>query len=318
MNRRLLAVDGGGSKTAFSLRDEQEAELYAAEKGGSNWHAVGETAFRQVMEEAAAELLQFCPDGVIDTAVFALAGTDTPEDETQITEMLRDVFGRQNLMIRDLLVENDAFSVLKGLLHDEPGVLLISGTGAIAFAQDDEGTVIRAGGWGHRTGDGGGGRWMGMRVIDAVFRAADGREPATALTGKVLARLRMQSVDELCNWVNGPAFSGHTVAGLTRELAIAAEEGDRTSILLIEEAAEELGDMTAAAIRRLGLAGQACPVYCAGGNLQHFDRLFSQLEEKLTARCPHATVICTTDAPIDVIAERARHHQSRHQSRQEE
>lgn len=311
MNRRVLAVDGGGSKTAFSLRDEQGTELYASEKGGSNWHAVGETAFRQVMEEAAAELLQLCPNGVIDTAVFALAGTDTAEDETRITEMLQDVFERRNLTIGNLLVENDALSVLKGLMHDEPGVLLISGTGAIAFGQDDAGTVIRAGGWGHRTGDGGGGRWMGMRVIDALFRAADGREPDTSLTGKVLARLHMQSADELCNWVNGPAFSGHTAAELTRELAIAAEEGDRTAIRLVEEAAEELADMAEAAIRRLGLADQACPVYCAGGNLRHFDRLFSRFEEKLTAKCPHANVIRTTDAPIDVITERARHHHSR-------
>ncbi|WP_040285077.1 BadF/BadG/BcrA/BcrD ATPase family protein [Sporosarcina koreensis] len=308
---RLLAVDGGGSKTAFSLRDGTGAELYASEKGGSNWHAVGEPAFRKVMEEAAAELLPYCPGGVIDTAAFALAGTDTAEDEERITVMLQEIFSKHGLSAGSLLVENDAFAVLKGLAHDEPGVLLISGTGAIAFAQDEAGTVIRAGGWGHRTGDGGGGRWMGMRVIDAVFRAADGREPATSLTGKVLAHLRMMSVDDLCNWVNGPAYSGHTAAGLTRELAEAAAEGDRTAIRLVDEAAEELAAMTEAAMRRLGLTGRTCPIHCTGGNLRHFDRLFGRLTEKLKASCPEADVIRAELAPIDVIAERAKHHYSR-------
>ncbi|WJY27267.1 BadF/BadG/BcrA/BcrD ATPase family protein [Sporosarcina trichiuri] len=310
MTVRILAVDGGGSKTAFSLSDETGAELYAAEKGGTNWHAVGEAAFRQVMEEAAAELLPYCPDGVIDTAAFALAGTDTAEDEEQITAMLQEIFSKHGLSAGSLLVENDAFAVLKGLAHDEPGVLLISGTGAIAFAQDQAGTVIRAGGWGHRTGDGGGGRWMGMRVIDAVFRAADGREPETSLTGKVLSRFGMQSADELCNWVNGPAYSGHTAAGLTRELAEAAAEGDRTAIRIVGEAAEELAAMAEAAMRRLGLIGNTCPVHCTGGNLRHFDLLFGRLSEILKTKCPEADVIRAELAPIDVVAERAKHHLS--------
>ncbi len=307
MNRLLLAVDGGGSKTALSLRSEQGVELFSLETEGTNYHAIGATAFRTVMDDAIAALLPYCPNSFIDVGAFALAGVDTPDDEQEVRSMLEGMLADRGLTVRELLIENDAFATLKGLVKGEPGVLLISGTGAIAFAQDTEGRIVRAGGWGHRTGDGGGGRWMGMHVIDEVFRMEDGRGHTTSLYGKTLAALGMPSVDALCNWVNGPDFTGRAAARLTVQLAEAAAEGDETACRLVDWASDELVYMAEAAIRKSGLQDTPCTIYCNGGTLRNFQLLFEHVKGKLQTRYPGKQITRTEQLPIDIIAERALH-----------
>ncbi len=73
-----------------------------------------------------------------------------------------------------VLVTNDAVTAYLGALGDEPGAVIVAGTGAIALAAGADGWA-RADGWGTLLGDDGGGHWIGRRALAMAARAADGR-----------------------------------------------------------------------------------------------------------------------------------------------
>src|SRR5439155_1968617 len=60
-------------------------------------------------------------------------------------------------------------------------IVLVVGTGTVAYGRDAAGRAARAGGWGPLFGDEGGGYWVGCEALRAVARAHDGRGPETAL-----------------------------------------------------------------------------------------------------------------------------------------
>ena len=77
-------------------------------------------------------------------------------------------------------IVNDALIALVAGAGASPGVVVISGTGSIAYGVSHHGVAARAGGWGPTLGDEGSGYWIGRRALAAVMRDADGRGPRTA------------------------------------------------------------------------------------------------------------------------------------------
>src|SRR5262249_7281093 len=69
-----------------------------------------------------------------------------------------------------------------GGLAGQPGVVLIGGTGSVAYGRNAAGCAARAGGWGYLAGDEGSAYWIGRESLTAVALALDGRGPAAAVT----------------------------------------------------------------------------------------------------------------------------------------
>src|SRR6185295_15088736 len=107
----------------------------------------------------------------------------------------------QALVSRDLadevVIHSDFSVALDDAFGDGPGVLLISGTGSVAFGRGPTGATARCGGWGPVFGDEGSGAWIGRRALGIVTAASDGREPETALTGAILTAAEVNDVTEL-------------------------------------------------------------------------------------------------------------------------
>ncbi|MDW0110581.1 N-acetylglucosamine kinase [Sporosarcina aquimarina] len=305
MTRHILAVDGGGTKTALVLCDENGVKLYETASDGSNYQAIGQAALRRVLTSALMEIFAACPVPSIDVAVFALAGVNTEKDRNTVTFIIQDILNSMQLNVADLVIENDAFGVLKGLVHEQPGVLAICGTGAIAFAQDEHQHIIRSSGWGHRIGDGGSACWMGTKVIDAVFRMDDGRGRKTVLKDKTLSAMGFTTVEQLFNWVNGDQYSIGAVGKLTIQLSEAESEKDPVASEIVANAVAELVSMVEAVIHRSKLQDVPCTVFCAGGTIQNFDALFERVKNTIETRQPNKTVIRTDESPIDIVIKRA-------------
>ena len=90
-----------------------------------------------------------------------------------------------------VLVVNDALVALEAGAPGQPGVVIISGTGSIAYGRNAAGEAARAGGWGYVLGDEGSGYWIGRAALRAVLRAADERGPddgADAAAARALRR----------------------------------------------------------------------------------------------------------------------------------
>src|ERR1700737_1327668 len=179
----FLGVDGGASKTAALVIDENGKSLGSGVAGPSNHLRVGiETAARNI-ERAVNKAL--APADVasreIVWAYCGIAGADHPAHRQEVIDSLSVFFPRGNFT-----VDNDARIALTGAIGFGGGVVVIAGTGSVAFGRNDAGAEARAGGWGPTIGDEGSGFAIAKAGLAAIMRAYDGRGPATAMTELML------------------------------------------------------------------------------------------------------------------------------------
>src|SRR5262249_61492288 len=102
------------------------------------------------------------------------------------------------------------------------------------------GHAARAGGWGHLIGDEGSGYWVGREALAAVVREADGRGPATGLTGAVLEHFSTATAAGLVHVVYNRDVPRQHVAALGPIVQRAASSGDAVAYNILDRAAEQL------------------------------------------------------------------------------
>ena len=154
-----------------------------------------------------------------------------------------------------VVVTNDAVTAYLGALGDQPGAVIVAGTGAIALAAGDDGWA-RADGWGTLLGDNGGGYWIGRRALASAARAADGRPDGSH---ELLRRARARYGDGLIRGVYDAPDATAAIAAFTPDVAAAAYEGEETAAAIWQAAGHELARTVAAAIARAGAAAPGGP-----------------------------------------------------------
>ena len=102
---------------------------------------------------------------------------------------MREIMKRIGYKAR-VLVVNDALVALEAGAPGRPGVVLIAGTGSIAYGRNAQNQSARAGGWGYMLGDEGSGYWIGRAALRAVLREADRARTRDAADRPAAALLR--------------------------------------------------------------------------------------------------------------------------------
>src|SRR5207245_11694908 len=105
-----------------------------------------------------AALAESLGSAVPQAIVLSCSGGDRPADREKGRAILVRLVGPEV----QIEVTHDAIAALYAGNPAGCGVVLISGTGSIAFGRNLAGEARRAGGWGHLTGDGGSAVRMGV------------------------------------------------------------------------------------------------------------------------------------------------------------
>ena len=125
-----------------------------------------------------------------------------------------------------VVVVNDALIALAAGAGDTPGIVIIAGTGSIAYGRNARRDAARSGGWGHIIGDEGSGYWIGREALSAVVRAVDGRGPSTRLTDDVLEHFAIGDISGLPRIVYDRDLPRLSVAALGPIVQRASTLGD--------------------------------------------------------------------------------------------
>jgi N-acetylglucosamine kinase-like BadF-type ATPase len=184
------------------------------------------------------------------------------------------------------LVVNDALVALVAGAGDQPGVVIVAGTGSIAYGRNADGQAARSGGWGYLLGDEGGGFWIGRAALSAVVRQFDGRGPATQLTDLVLAQMKLGSPTELIYEIYERDIYRHTIAALAPLVQRAMDGGDAVAAEILKRAGAELGSVAASVISRLGMRGHVFPTVLAGGILRGLPWLAADVAARVVEIAP--------------------------------
>jgi glucosamine kinase len=286
LSRIVAGVDGGGSRTRAVLAFTDGREITTVE-GPKSAVRPGETArSAEVIASLVEQALSESGHGDARIAVLyaGLAGVGREEERRALQSELesRDVAD-------EIVVDTDAAIALYDAFGEGPGMILIAGTGSIAYARGINGAHARSGGWGPAFGDEGGGSWIGRRALSIVAAAADGREPATALTGAILTAAEVNTVEDLIPWA--AAATPAALAELAPAVFTAAAGGDIRADALVGLAVEELMlHVRSLAVRVFGDERADIPLALAGGLLGKGSMLRTRLEQRMKSAVPGAQI----------------------------
>jgi glucosamine kinase len=285
MSDIFIGVDGGGSKTRV-LVGNAEGEVLATLDGPKSAVSPGQAArsadvIGELVIRALAEVAQ--PGAVLPRVLYCgVAGTGR-EDERKALHAALDA----KELAEEVVIDSDGLIALYDAFDERAGILLVVGTGSIAFGRSPAGEIVRCGGWGPSFGDEGSGGGIGRRALSVVAASSDGREPATALLFPILAATQCEDVQDLIPWA--AAADARAFATLAPVVFTTAAAGDPRANALIALAAEELVLHIRALARQLFTDERAAVSVALSGGLMHRGSpLRKRLEQRLKSAVPGA------------------------------
>ncbi|HEX9161488.1 MAG TPA: BadF/BadG/BcrA/BcrD ATPase family protein, partial [Thermoanaerobaculia bacterium] len=273
-SKYFLGVDGGASKTAALVIDSDGEALGRGIAGPSNHLRVGiETATRNIeravniaLVEAGMAIRQ------VEYAYCGIAGADHPAHRQRVIDSLRIFFPKGNF-----IVDNDARIALTGAVGFGSGIVIISGTGSVAFGRNAKGQEARAGGWGPTIGDEGSGYALGRDGLSAIVRAHDGRGRPTKMTELLCYDYDMCSPEDLPRFVYATTTHADDIARYGKLVIEAARHDDEVALEILQRAGRELAECVLAVARRLEITGTVFPVAYVGGVFNAEDLLLGPM-----------------------------------------
>lgn len=277
-----LGIDGGGTKTAVLLIDENGRKCASLNTKGSSHRALGVKGVVALFEESIEACLKEAGTDRRALAGFAAGvpcfGEDKPSDEA-IQKLTAHRFPDVPFYLC-----NDAEVGWAGSLGLKPGINIVAGTGSIAFGKNSRGESARCGGWSTFFGDEGSCWWLGRKTVELFSKEMDGRLKKDKLYDILMTEFRAETPEDFINLMETEyAPDRSKTAGLQKYLLMAAKAGDHQAAALYGEAADELGAMAYAAARKLAVPGERLSVSLSGG-LSHariyiFDRFLEWLDK---------------------------------------
>lgn len=288
----IIGIDGGGTQTIGILATEAGQHLEKVQFGPSNYHVVGEAETQKVLTDVINKLYEKSDVPLGSSVQFCLgmAGLGRPEDQKVIGQICDEIGIGKNRILT-----HDAHIALVGGTEKREGVIVISGTGAIAYGINADGKEARASGWGYLLGDEGSGYDIGIKGCRAVARATDGRGDPTELTNRILNRLELNEPTELVRWVH--TANRDTIAQLAAIVFDAARSMDTVAECIVAEAADELVCAAVSVIKQLKFV-ESFDIVLSGGNFIHQAMFADKCRCRFTKIHPKASVQLPKHEPV--------------------
>ncbi|MGQ9633701.1 MAG: BadF/BadG/BcrA/BcrD ATPase family protein [Bryobacteraceae bacterium] len=258
--RLLLGVDGGQSATVAAVADEKGQILGEGEAGPCN-HTRAKGGVRK-FERALRGSIQAAwrrarLQGAPQFAAACLGFSGGAADKRELVHPI--------VRARKIYVTTDAEIALAGATGGEPGIVVIAGTGSIAYGRNRAGETARAGGWGYLFGDEGGAFDIVRQALRAVLLSEEGRGVQTRLTEALLETTGAATVDELLHLFYTADWPRDRIAALAPLVDRAAEQGDAAARRILSNAGASLAELALGLRRRLFAGRGHVLITYAGG-----------------------------------------------------
>src|SRR5580658_6411430 len=213
MSDFFLGVDGGQSSTTALIGDAQGNIVGWGSAGPCNHVRAAEAqekflaVMRGCLSQAAARAgmqSSASSSGAWHFKAACMGMSGGPDDKAALLHALVEA--------EHTVVTHDAMIALAGATSGEPGVIVIAGTGSMAFGQNARGETARAGGWGYIFGDEGGAFDIVRQALRAVLREQEGWGARTALTPALLEATGASDANQMLHSFYGPDWPRARVA----------------------------------------------------------------------------------------------------------
>jgi len=290
----VLGMDGGQTSTTAVVCDRNGKLLGIGRAGPANhvWEPGGVARARKAVIQSTAAALRHAGlprDTVFQAAFLGITGAKA---DGRTSEAVRGC-----VAARHTRIENDKVTALASVTAGRPGVVVIAGTGTIAYGENRSGRSWSASGWGWMLGDEGAGFWIARKAIAAACRAEDGRGNPTRLATSLLRAAGVENLWYLHFEIYSERRSRHDIAALAATVPQCADADDASARRILREAGRELGLSAGAVARRLGMTRGNPTVGMVGGVFQGSKMVRESFRREVRRHIPNAICVQPRFAP---------------------
>jgi glucosamine kinase len=280
-DRVAVGVDAGGTSTR-ALVSRNGAPAGEADGSGANATTLGVEDAADVIITVVRKAL----DGRKPAAIaIGAAGAGRPATAQALSALIGTAFPDANVS-----VEDDTAIALRAAIPSGPGIVLIAGTGSVAYAENGD-TRVRVGGLGYLAGDEGSAFSIGMAAVKLYGRVLDGRAAADETTELVARALAAPDRAAYLGAIYDAPHLPATLAALAPSILAFAGKGNRASTKIVQQAGLELGDLLKSAVKGAGLLDASPNIAFAGGLFAENSLLSFLLETRIIGDMPGALVV---------------------------
>jgi N-acetylglucosamine kinase-like BadF-type ATPase len=292
----FLGIDGGQTST-LAVICNQTGKLLGIGRGGPSNH-ISEPGGLDRLQSALRDSIQdACLHAGIDL------GSHFPSFKAICCGMTGGIefvpgFVDQIATSEILLVHYDLTTTHTGALIGLPGVIVIAGTGSVAYGVNALGHEARSGGWAYLMGDEGSGYDIGRQALIAAARAEDGRGPDTLLLPGVISFYNQKTLWDVRMQIYAHSIDRPQIAQLSRLVFKAAGQDDAAALAILDHAGRDLAEIALAVMNRLNLLLENTLVAPVGGLFQPGSALFDLFSHYLQVGAPLATIVAPIYPPV--------------------
>jgi N-acetylglucosamine kinase-like BadF-type ATPase len=278
-----LVIDGGKSKTEAAVISSSGEML--GKSRGPGLEIIGSVnGYEKVVKSLAMTLESLPISAKLKSVAFGLNGAQAPSDSTNLAvKAISSLISAERYIVASDVVMN-----YLGALGNRPGVVVAAGTGAVVLAISRDGVPYRIDGDGALIADRGSGYEIGRQGLRIAAYVDDGISGSVVLHRAMIDRFG--SLEETVAAVYGATNPIQMIASFSREVAKAAEAGDKNSLYILRGAAKDLAQSAQAAARRAELDHSSFALSMAGGLINIGLLLVNPFEEFLKSMLPNARI----------------------------
>ena len=286
----IVGVDGGGSKTTVLVADLSGNEISRAVSGASSYKSIGKEKAIENLNKGIFKAIE-CLDGSEEihfiSSCFGFAGNDAEEDYKIYKEIVFNEELSSYLNPKRTIICNDTRIGLESGSENKNKIIIIAGTGSNCFGINEDGEQIGASGWDFILADEGSGYEVGLKALKAVMRAYDERGEKTLLSKTILEELKLKEILDLTKWAYDGPFSKVKIGALAKTVCKTTEMGDKVSINILAEEAEEAVVSVTTVANKLGFKDKDFDLIFVGGLFKCEKYFKNILIHRLREKFPH-------------------------------
>lgn len=286
-----LGIDGGGTKTKACIMNEQQEIIFIGEGGPSSVDTVSLDETMKSINDAYSKFMSEHPHLTFEKAFIGLGGILSDDHGISYNKTFQSLPG--NTPQTKIYIKNDMENALaSGLLFDE-GIVLICGTGSVAYGKNNKRQSHKVGGWGFREGDLGSSYDLGMRAMRHVVQTFDGRKVKSKFSEEISQVTHVKNTHDFVHIMKERYLDRTWIASLAKYVTKHAMLNDETACNIVKEATHELAHAIYTVADKLNLKDSSVVIV---GSLGNADGFKDQLHSSIRYVLPNIKII---DSKID-------------------
>lgn len=171
-----LGIDGGGTRTTAVVTDEKGNIITKKTGRTINFYSVGNETARNNLSDLMNEITAETGIKSFTSAFIGCSALDCEADEETTDALCKGVINAENIKMH-----SDVYIALKSVKGAKLPCVAICGTGSIAAAEDNDGSIHVSGGWGHILGDEGAAYSIAVKALEICCQMCDKGEKTPLL-----------------------------------------------------------------------------------------------------------------------------------------